>query len=72
MFQILEDLEKKILNREFVSRTMARKYALTMTHPPNICPIANKASPEAAVTTWKQLSAISQKHRVKILSFDHF
>ena len=43
-----------------------------MTHPPNICPKANKASREAAVAGWKQFPSLSQKHGVKVLSFDHF
>ena len=43
-----------------------------MTHPPNICPLANKASREAAVAGWKQIPSLSQKHGVKMLSFDHF
>lgn len=43
-----------------------------MTHPPNICLLANKASREAAVTAWKQIPSLSQKYGVKMLSFDHF
>ena len=43
-----------------------------MTHPPNICPIANKTSREIAVAGWKQIPSLSQKHGVKMLSFDHF
>lgn len=43
-----------------------------MTHPPNICPIANKASREIAVAGWKQIPEASKKHGVKIVSFDHF
>jgi hypothetical protein len=52
--------------------TTTRRYGLTMTHPPNICPIANKASREAAVAGWKQIPSVSQKYGVKVLSFDHF
>jgi hypothetical protein len=52
--------------------TTRRKYGVTMTHPPNICPIANKASRKAAVAGWKQIPSLSQKHGVKMLSFDHF
>ena len=51
---------------------MAKKYAVTMTHPPNICPLANKASREIAVTGWKQMPSLAQKHNVKMLSMDHF
>ena len=43
-----------------------------MTHPPNICPLANKASREVAVAGWKQIPSLSDKYNVKILSFDHF
>lgn len=43
-----------------------------MTHPPNICPLANKASREAAVAGWKQIPSLAQKHGVNVLSFDHF
>ena len=43
-----------------------------MTHPPNICPIANKASREVAVAGWKQIPSLCQKYGVKMLSFDHF
>ena len=52
--------------------TTRRRYGLTMTHPPNICPVANKASREAAVAGWKQIPSLSQKYGVKMLSFDHF
>ncbi len=52
--------------------TTRRRYGLTMTHPPNICPLANKASREAAVAGWKQIPSVSQKYGVKVLSFDHF
>jgi hypothetical protein len=52
--------------------TTRKRYGLTMTHPPNICPIANKASREAAVAGWKQIPSVSQKYSVKVLSFDHF
>ena len=52
--------------------TTTRRYGLTMTHPPNICPIANKASREAAVAGWKQIPSLPQKYDVKMLSFDHF
>src|SRR5215216_6764535 len=52
--------------------TTRKRYGLTMTHPPNICPIANKASREAAVAGWKQIPSVSQKYGVKVLSFDHF
>jgi hypothetical protein len=55
-----------------MSTTTRKRYGLTMTHPPNICPIANKASREAAVAGWKQIPSVSQKYGVKVLSFDHF
>jgi hypothetical protein len=55
-----------------MSTTTRRRYGVTMTHPPNICPIANKASRETAVAGWKQIPSLSQKHGVKLLSFDHF
>ena len=51
---------------------MAKRYGLTMTHPPNICPLSNKASREIAVSGWKQIPALSQKHKVKVTSMDHF
>jgi hypothetical protein len=54
------------------STTTRKKYGLTMTHPPNICPIANKASREAAVAGWKQIPSLAQKYGVNMLSFDHF
>lgn len=50
---------------------MAKRYGLTMTHPPNICPLANKASREIAVAGWKQIATASQKHGVKMISMDH-
>jgi hypothetical protein len=52
--------------------TTRKRYGPTMTHPPNICPIANKASREAAVAGWKQIPSVSQKYGVKVISFDHF
>jgi hypothetical protein len=55
-----------------MSTTTRKRYGLTMTHPPNICPLANKASREAAVAGWKQIPSVSQKYGVKVLSFDHF
>jgi len=51
---------------------MAKRYGLTMTHPPNICPLANKASREFAIAGWKQIPDLSKKHGVKMLSMDHF
>lgn len=51
---------------------MANRYALTMTHPPNVCPIANKASRTAAIAGWSQIPTLSQKHGIKIVSWDHF
>ena len=54
------------------STTTRKRYGLTMTHPPNICPIANKASREAAVAGWKQIPSLAQKYGVNMLSFDHF
>jgi hypothetical protein len=51
---------------------MTKRYGLTMTHPPNICPIANKASREIAMSGWKQIPQLSMKHGVKMISFDHF
>ena len=51
---------------------MAKRYALRMTHPPNVCPLANKASREAAIAGWKQIPEVSRKHNVKMVSFDHF
>ncbi|HKH85079.1 MAG TPA: hypothetical protein VKA40_00895 [Nitrososphaera sp.] len=55
-----------------MSTTTRKRYGLTMTHPPNICPLANKASREASVAGWKQIPSVSQKYGVKVLSFDHF
>jgi len=54
------------------SSSAKKRYGLTMTHPPNICPLANKASREAAVAGWKQIPSLAEKHGVKVLSFDHF
>ncbi len=51
---------------------MAKKYGVTMTHPPNVCPLSNKASRDAAIAGWKQIPSLSQKHGVKMLSMDHF
>lgn len=51
---------------------MVKRYGLTMTHPPNICPLANKASREIAVAGWKQIPEVSKKYGVKIVNFDHF
>jgi hypothetical protein len=51
---------------------MAKRYALTMTHPPNICPLANKASREISISGWKKIPELSKKHGVKMMSFDHF
>ncbi|HJU34946.1 MAG TPA: hypothetical protein VJ695_07475 [Nitrososphaera sp.] len=49
-----------------------KRYGLTMTHPPNVCPLANKASREAAVAGWKQIPSLAQKYGLSVLSFDHF
>ena len=51
---------------------MAKRYGVTKTHPPNICPLANKASRQTAVAGWKQIPALSKKHGVKMISMDHF
>jgi hypothetical protein len=45
-----------------------KRYGLTMTHPPNICTISNKASREAALAGWKQIPSLSQKYGVSVLS----
>ena len=51
---------------------MVKRYGLTMRHPPNICPLSNKASREIAVAGWKNIPSLSQKHKVKMISMDHF
>jgi L-rhamnose mutarotase len=51
---------------------MAKRYGLTMTHPPNICPIANKASREIALSMWKNIPNLTKKHGIKMVSLDHF
>jgi hypothetical protein len=73
MINILSEILINLASiNKFMSTTTTRRYGLTMTHPPNICPVANKASREAAVAGWKQIPSLSQKHGVKMLSFDHF
>lgn len=51
---------------------MAKRYGLTMTYPPTICPLASKASREVAVAGWKQIPEAFKKHSVKVVNFDHF
>jgi hypothetical protein len=51
---------------------MVKKYGVRFSHPPNVCPLANKASRQAATEGWKQIPTLSQKHGVKMLSLDHF
>lgn len=55
---VLEQIiQKSIYRSNSQSAVMAKRYGLTMSHPPNICRIANKASRELAATMWKQLPA---------------
>ncbi len=43
------------------------QYALIGTHPPNICPMTNKVSREAAKKAYAQLPALSKELNVKVL-----
>ncbi len=43
------------------------QYALIGTHPPNICPMSNKAVREMAKKTYAQLPALCKKYNVKVL-----
>lgn len=51
---------------------MAKRFALTLTHPPNVCPSGNKASREASIKWWKALPELTKRYNLKMLSFDHF
>ena len=43
-----------------------------MTHPPNVCPISNKASRQIAKNGASQLPKLSEKYRVNVTSWNHF
>jgi hypothetical protein len=43
------------------------QYALIGTHPPNVCPMTNKAAREMAKKAYDQLPSLCQKLNVKLL-----
>ena len=43
-----------------------------MTHPPNVCPISNKASREMVKKGVSQLPSLSNKYKVKVTQWSHF
>jgi len=51
---------------------MAKQYGVFMTHPPNVCPISNKASRQIAKNGASQLPKLSEKYRVNVTSWNHF
>jgi hypothetical protein len=51
---------------------MANQYGVIFTHPPNVCPISNKASREMAKKGFAELPNISQKYKVKMIAYYHF
>jgi hypothetical protein len=51
---------------------MAKQYGIFMTHPPNVCPISNKASREMAKKGASQLPDLSDKYKVKVTQWYHF
>ncbi len=51
---------------------MANLYGIIGTHPPNVCPISNKASREAAKKTFGMMPNLAQKYKVKFVGQYHF
>ena len=51
---------------------MAKQYGIFFSHPPNVCPISNKASREIAKRGISQLPKLSEKYRVKVTQYNHF
>jgi hypothetical protein len=51
---------------------MAKQYGVILSHPPNVCPISNKASREMAKKGMSQLPSLSDKHKVKVTQYYHF
>lgn len=47
---------------------MTKQYGMILTHPPNICPMSNKASGEMAKKGFTEMPNLAQKHKVKMLS----
>jgi hypothetical protein len=43
------------------------QYALIGTHPPNVCPMSNKAAREIAKKAYEQLPSLCKKLNVKLL-----
>jgi len=43
------------------------QYALIGTHPPNVCPMSNKAAREMSKKAYEQLPVLSKKLNVKLL-----
>ncbi|MGA2681715.1 MAG: hypothetical protein ABSF44_07955 [Candidatus Bathyarchaeia archaeon] len=43
------------------------QYALIGTHPPNVCPMSNKAAREMAKKAYEQLPSLCKKLNVKLL-----
>ncbi len=51
---------------------MAKQYGIFMTHPPNVCPISNKASREMAKKGVSLLPGLNDKYKVKVTQWYHF
>ena len=51
---------------------MAKQYGVILSHPPDVCPISNKASREIAKKGMTQMPNLSQKHNVKMTQWYHF
>jgi hypothetical protein len=43
------------------------QYALIGTHPPDVCPMSNKAAREMAKKAYAQLPSLCKKYNVKVL-----
>jgi hypothetical protein len=51
---------------------MTKQYGIFLTHPPNVCPISNKASRDMAKKGFSQLPKLSEKYGVKVTQWHHF
>ena len=51
---------------------MAQKYGVRLSHTPDICPLANKATREFAKKGLAEMPNLSQKYKVKVESLNHF
>ena len=47
-------------------------YGIIGEHPPNVCPISNKAVREAAKKTLSRMPGLLKKHKVKLVAQYHF